>query len=119
MRGLDGMQSVLTAVGPNTLDLQSTSRIHILSREPLCGDAEGWGPVSSLRWDFTPCFLDIWIVGVAVWGVLFGVGALWYLFKQRTAQDVPKNWHFYAKLYDTLRMPPLISTFNTNFRTVL
>lgn len=119
MRGSDGLQSVLTAVGPNTLDLQSTSRIHILSREPLCGDAEGWGPVSTLRWDFTPCFLDIWIIGVAVWGVLFGVGALWYLFKQRTAQDVPKNWHFYAKLYETAGMPPSQSKFSTNFKTVL
>ncbi|KIX09957.1 uncharacterized protein Z518_01038 [Rhinocladiella mackenziei CBS 650.93] len=35
---------------------------------------------------------------VAVWGVLFGAGALWYLFNKRIAQDVPKNWHFYAKL---------------------
>ena len=65
---------------------------------PLCGDPEGWGPISSLRYDFTPCFLDIWILLVAVWGVGFGLGALWYL-KRRTAQDVQKNWHFYTKLY--------------------
>nr|QFQ66290.1 putative ATP-binding cassette transporter C [Exophiala pisciphila] len=98
MRHSDGLQSVLTAVGPNTFDLQPASRTRPQPREPFCGDAEGWGPVSSLRWDFTPCFLDVWILGVAVWGVLFGVGALWYLFRKRTAQDVPKNWHFYAKL---------------------
>jgi ATP-binding cassette, subfamily C (CFTR/MRP), member 1 len=54
--------------------------------------------MSSLRWDLTPCFLDVWIIGVALWGVLFGAAALWYLFKNRSAQEVPKNWHFYAKL---------------------
>jgi hypothetical protein len=37
-------------------------------------------------------------LAVAAWGVLFGAGAIWYLFKKRIAQDVPKNWHFYAKL---------------------
>jgi hypothetical protein len=42
--------------------------------------------------------LDIWIIAVALWGVVFGAGALVYLFKKRIAQDVPKNWHFYAKL---------------------
>lgn len=98
MRGSDGLQSVLTAVRPNSLELQPVSRTHFLHREPLCGDAEGWGPVSTIRWDFTPCFLDVWIIGVAVWGVLFGAGALWYLFWKRTAQEVPKNWHFYTKL---------------------
>lgn len=119
MRGPDGSQSVLTAVGPNSIQLQPILRTHSLRRQPLCGDAEGWGPVSSIRWDFTPCFLDLWIIGVAAWGVLFGAGALWYLFKKRTAQEVPKNWHFYTKLYATsvlgdphdlwLSVPALIS----------
>ncbi|MCV5926798.1 hypothetical protein OFO11_33405, partial [Escherichia coli] len=59
---------------------------------------EGWGPVNPVRWDFTPCFLDIWIVGVSLWGILFGAGAIWYLFAKRVVQDVTKNWHFYAKL---------------------
>ena len=66
--------------------------------DPLCGDAEGWGPVSSIRYDFTPCFLDIWLLSVAAWGLLFGAGAVWYLLRKRTAQEVPKNWHFYGKL---------------------
>ena len=66
--------------------------------EPLCGDAEGWGPISSIRFDFTPCFLDVWLIFVAAWGLLFGAGAVWYLLRKRTAQDVPKNWHFYLKL---------------------
>lgn len=88
-------QSVLTATGRLT---PNSAQIEPLLRQPLCSDPEGWGPVSPLRWDLTPCFLDVWIIGVALWGVLFGAGALWYLFKKRIAQDVPKNWHFHAKL---------------------
>ena len=90
-----GSQSLLTASSsqwpPNSLLRPATT-------EPLCGDPEGWGPMSDLRWDLTPCFLDIWIVGVALWGIVFGAGALWYLLNRRVAQEVPKNWHFYAKL---------------------
>ncbi|KIW71014.1 hypothetical protein PV04_03236 [Phialophora macrospora] len=99
MRGSDGLQSVLTATGrfPRNSDLP-LSHFETQPRRPLCGDPEGWGPVSSLRWDLTPCFLDVWLIGVALWGILFGTGALWYLFKKRIAQDVPKNWHFYTKL---------------------
>jgi hypothetical protein len=98
MRDSVGVQSVLTAAGPFHQPDTASRLPETFSRQPLCGDLEGWGPISSLRWDFTPCFLDIWIVGVAAWGVLFGIGALWYLFKKRTAQDVAKNWHFYTKL---------------------
>lgn len=99
MRRSDGSQSVLTAARPYSTHLPFAPGIQSRSTEPLCGDPEGWGPISDLRWDFTPCFLDLWIVGVAAWGLLFGAGALWYLFKKRVAQEVPKNWHFYAKLY--------------------
>ena len=98
MRGSEGVQSVLTATARIPPKSDSVLPIDSFSRQPLCGDPEGWGPVSSLRWDLTPCFLDVWIVGVALWGLLFGIGALWYLFKKRIAQDVPKNWHFHAKL---------------------
>ncbi|OAP61199.1 hypothetical protein AYL99_03400 [Fonsecaea erecta] len=98
MRDPEGLQSVLTASGLSLLGSGPVHRFEPSSTQPFCGDAEGWGPVSSLRWDLTPCFLDIWIVGVALWGILFGAGALWYLFTKRIAQDVPKNWHFYTKL---------------------
>lgn len=66
--------------------------------QAFCGDPEGWGPISSFRFDFTPCFLDVWIALVAVWGVLMGAGALWFLLYKRIPQPVNKNWHFYAKL---------------------
>ncbi|PGH18265.1 hypothetical protein AJ79_00604 [Helicocarpus griseus UAMH5409] len=67
-------------------------------RQPFCGDSEGWGPISGTRFDLTPCFLDVWVSLVAVWGLLMGAGAIWFLLNKRTAQPVQKNWHFYAKL---------------------
>ncbi|KAL1999896.1 hypothetical protein VTN02DRAFT_3829 [Thermoascus thermophilus] len=67
-------------------------------RQPFCGDVEGWGPMSPFRYDFTPCFLDVWVSTVAAWGVVMGAGAIWFLLKKRFPQPVPKNWHFYAKL---------------------
>ncbi|KAL1967684.1 hypothetical protein VTN77DRAFT_2941 [Rasamsonia byssochlamydoides] len=68
------------------------------SRQPFCGDGEGWGPLSPVRFDFTPCFLDVWVALVAAWGLFMGAGAIWFLLKKRIPQPVPKNWHFYAKL---------------------
>ena len=64
---------------------------------PFCGNLEGWGPISPFRYDFTPCFLDVWITAVAVYGVLFGASALWWLLK-RDPSPVRKDWHFYTKL---------------------
>ncbi|GAM36075.1 vacuolar glutathione S-conjugate transporter, partial [Talaromyces pinophilus] len=67
-------------------------------RQPFCRDSEGWGPINSDIADFTPCFVDVPVSIAAAWGVVMGVGALWLLLKRREPQDVPKNWHFYAKL---------------------
>lgn len=66
-------------------------------RQPLCGNSEGWGPLSPIRYDFTPCFMDVWVSSVAVFGILFGAGAVWYLIKKKKAQEVAKNWHFWTK----------------------
>lgn len=66
--------------------------------QKLCGNIEGWGPMSPFRYDFTPCFLDVWITIVAVFGILCGAGAIWFLMKKRTPSPVSKNWHFYTKL---------------------
>jgi ATP-binding cassette, subfamily C (CFTR/MRP), member 1 len=79
--------------------LPSVFEVHAQSHPPLCGNSEGWGPISDIRYDFTPCFLDVWIVFAAAWGIVLGAGAVWYLLKKRIPQEVPKNWHFYAKLY--------------------
>ena len=64
----------------------------------LCGNIEGWGPISPFRYDFTPCFLDVWISAVAAWGIVMGFFAVWYLMTRRSSSPVGKNWHFYTKL---------------------
>ncbi|EAT83470.2 hypothetical protein SNOG_09278 [Parastagonospora nodorum SN15] len=68
------------------------------NRQPLCGNSEGWGPISPIRYDFTPCFLDVWIATVSAFGIVGGAGALWYLYRKCSPQPVKRNWHFYAKL---------------------
>ncbi|KAF1981153.1 ABC transporter family protein [Aulographum hederae CBS 113979] len=97
MQSSGALQIPFTASPPNPnadAYLAATAR----RKQPLCGNAEGWGPLSPIRYDFTPCFLDVWIGVVAVFGIVFGAGALWYLFRMCTPQPVKKNWHFYAKL---------------------
>ncbi|KAJ5197024.1 hypothetical protein N7449_007503 [Penicillium cf. viridicatum] len=95
---LDGQsQVVLEASRPGHL-LHSLGSALDSRRQPFCTDSEGWGPVSSLRFDLTPCFLDAVVAVVAVWGTLSGLGALWLLLRKRIPQPVSKNWHFYTKL---------------------
>ncbi|OBT92685.1 hypothetical protein VE01_09685 [Pseudogymnoascus verrucosus] len=64
--------------------------------QPLCGNEEGWGPLSPFRYDFTPCFMDVWVSSVAVYGILFGAAAIWYLSRKRE-QDVKRDLHFWTK----------------------
>lgn len=103
---LDGQsQVVLEASRPGHL-LHSLGSALDSRRQPFCTDSEGWGPLSSSRFDLTPCFLDVIVAVVAVWGTLSGLGALWLLLRKRIPQPVSKNWHFYTKLVSTCRTPP-------------
>ncbi|KAI1006711.1 hypothetical protein K3495_g1509 [Podosphaera aphanis] len=65
--------------------------------QPLCGNKEGWGPLSSYRYDFTPCFMDVWVSSVAVYGILFGAIAVWWLIKRLDKSEIEKDWHFWTK----------------------
>ena len=76
--------------------LQTSRRGNV--EQPFCRNLEGWGPISPFRYDFTPCFLDVWISAVAVCGILFGTAAIWWLVKRRSPSSVSKDWHFYTKL---------------------
>lgn len=67
------------------------------NRQPLCGNKEGWGPLSPHRYDFTPCFMDVWVSSVAVFGILFGAVAIWYLLRRKTKAEVEKDWHLWTK----------------------
>lgn len=66
-------------------------------KQPLCGNKEGWGPLSPIRYDFTPCFIDVWVATVAVFGIVFGAAAVAWLLRQRKPVAVPKDFHFWAK----------------------
>lgn len=65
--------------------------------QPLCGNAEGWGPLSKERYDFTPCFMDVWVSTVAVYGILFGAVAVWWLVRRKTRAVVERDWCFWCK----------------------
>ncbi|KNG89077.1 ABC metal ion transporter [Aspergillus nomiae NRRL 13137] len=94
---LDGTsQTFLGDSAPGSSTLKSALQSPKL--EPFCGEVEGWGPLSKFRFDLTPCFLDLGVAIVAVWGLIMGAGAIWFLLKKRIPQPVSKNWHFYAKL---------------------
>ncbi|KAL1866600.1 hypothetical protein VTK73DRAFT_4630 [Phialemonium thermophilum] len=73
--------------------LSATDRLH----QPLCGNEEGWGPLSPFRYDFTPCFIDTWVALVAGFGIVFGSLALWWLLKRKLPHPVTKDWHFWTK----------------------
>lgn len=85
-----GFHSQLGALGNGYLS--ATAKRH----QPLCGNEEGWGPLSPYRYDFTPCFMDVWVSSVAVYGILFGAAAVWYLARKRE-QDVKRDLHFWTK----------------------
>ena len=78
-------------------NLPSAPYVPLHRSQPFCGNREGWGPLSPLRWDFTPCFLDVLLAVVALSGIVFGAGAVWYL-RRRDKEDVKRNWHFWAKM---------------------
>lgn len=63
----------------------------------FCDNKEGWGPLSPYRFDFTPCFMDIWVSSVAIYGILFGAIAIWWLIKKLDKSEVEKDWHFWTK----------------------
>jgi len=71
---------------------------YLTATTSCCGNVEGWGPLSPFRYDFTPCFLDVWISTVAVFGIVFGTGAVWWLVTRKDKAEVAKDWHFWTKL---------------------
>lgn len=66
-------------------------------KQALCGNSEGWGPLSPFRYDFTPCFMDVWVSAVAMFGILGGAVAIWWLVKRKKSMEISKDWHFWTK----------------------
>lgn len=78
-------------------------------KQPLCGNEEGWGPLSPFRYDFTPCFIDVWVASVAVFGLVFGSLAVAWLLNKRKPAEIAKGWHFWTKqvwIYEHNFFPP-------------
>ncbi|KAI0199662.1 metal resistance protein YCF1 [Astrocystis sublimbata] len=67
------------------------------TKQPLCGNDEGWGPLSPFRYDFTPCFVDVWVFAVAAFGLVCGPLAIWYVLRKRKAVAIGQDWHFWTK----------------------
>jgi hypothetical protein len=86
-----GFRNTAYTLGSGYLSAQRTRE------QPLCGNKEGWGPISRDRYDFTPCFMDIWVSTVAVFGIFAGLIAVWWLVRRKTKGEVVKNWHFWTK----------------------
>ncbi|KAM0254312.1 hypothetical protein ACHAQJ_006898 [Trichoderma viride] len=63
----------------------------------FCGNEEGWGPLSPFRYDFTPCFIDVWIASVSVYGIVLGAVAIWWLLRKKQEYTTSKNAHFWIK----------------------
>lgn len=70
----------------------------------FCHDAEGWGPLSLVRYDFTPCFVNVPLAAVATFGIFAGGITLWYLITKASKQPTQKDWHYYTKLVGSTRM---------------
>ncbi|PHH83725.1 hypothetical protein CDD82_3799 [Ophiocordyceps australis] len=67
--------------------------------QPLCGNDEGWGPLSPFRYDFTPCFIDVWVAAVSLYALLLGLPTIWWLLKkkQRLHSDSSSSLHLSVK----------------------
>lgn len=88
-----GAQGVSKAVSTN-----STITAHHGDVQPFCHNWEGWGPISLQFYDFTPCFRDVPVAVVSVFGIITGSITLWLLLKGKSKQPTPKDWHYYTKL---------------------
>lgn len=80
--------------GPGSANLTAT----VLRQQSFCCDTEGWGPLSEVMSDFSPCFLDVLISLVAVFGIVFGVHSMWWVVTRKHKSEVAKDWQFWAKL---------------------
>lgn len=91
----------------------STNFTTTACRQPLCCNAEGWGPISEVMADFTPCFLDLLISLVAAFGVVFGALSWWSVAKRKNTSEVPKDWRFWTKLVSEGLVYPSPFVFNS------
>lgn len=92
-----GQSSRLETPYHTSQEAPSYLSVHSSNLQSFCRNREGWGPLSPYRFDFTPCFTDVWLATVAAFGILAGALAIWYL-RKYAAQSVKKDWHFWTKM---------------------
>lgn len=95
---LQAAQKVI--LDPYFLSVERPSTLHLhphVQKQPFCGDVQGWGPFSADGGNLTPCFLDASIGVLAVFGILFGGGAIFYLKKQAVRDSLVGKWVLGAK----------------------
>jgi hypothetical protein len=78
----------------SALNNTSSTQLH----QPFCHNDEGWGPLSLLRYDFTPCFVDVPHALAALFGIVLGSLTIWWLSTKASKQPTEKDWHYYTKL---------------------
>ncbi|KAI0887499.1 P-loop containing nucleoside triphosphate hydrolase protein [Annulohypoxylon maeteangense] len=99
----DHSQQVLQSTGSFTgyRPLQELGKGYLSAtkefKQPLCGNEEGWGPLSPFRYDFTPCFIDVWVFAVAAFGILCGALAIWYVLQKQKPTGASKDLQFWVK----------------------
>lgn len=64
----------------------------------FCLDPEGWGPVSAIRYSFTPCFQDGMISAIPpIFLFLAGTAQAWQ-FSQSAKLPQSRNWIYWVKI---------------------
>jgi ATP-binding cassette subfamily C (CFTR/MRP) protein 1 len=77
-------------------EVNQTSSPSITHR--FCHNAEGWGPLATHGYDFTPCFLDVPPAVIALFGIIAGGATIWWLLTNTSKQTTEKDWHYFTKL---------------------
>lgn len=64
----------------------------------FCLDPEGWGPVSAIRYSFTPCFQDGILAAIPPLFLLITGSAQAWQFSQSARIPNTRNWVYWSKL---------------------
>jgi ATP-binding cassette subfamily C (CFTR/MRP) protein 1 len=64
----------------------------------FCLDPEGWGPVSKLRYSFTPCFEEGILAAIPPLFLLFAGSAQAWQFSQSSRIPNSRNWVYWVKI---------------------
>jgi len=91
---------------PSSLSSSSLIPPLLLFRPPVlpssqmadfCLDPQGWGPVSAIRYAFTPCFQDGILAAIPpIFIILFGSTQIWH-FSQSARVPQSRNWIYWIK----------------------